>query len=126
MPDACEGRFDRTPRLGEPSCRACGAYWYYDTPVQVLMEHASRTHGRRRFVDAMFEREPQPRLDLALKTAASGSRVFPENSRWTDEVPFLLRFHASRHATRDERQIRTWWEKWPFANVGVIPGGRSA
>lgn len=30
--------------------------------------------------------------------------------------------HGARDATRDEAQIREWWERWPLANIGIASG----
>jgi putative DNA primase/helicase len=33
--------------------------------------------------------------------------------------------HGVKDATTDEAQIRTWWERWPEANIGIATGAKS-
>ena len=58
-------------------------------------------------------------IDVALSLAAAGLFVFPCHSggeKVKQPMPFIKWRAAS---TADERQIRTWWGKWPDAAVGL-------
>lgn len=61
--------------------------------------------------DRRFE---QAALDLAER----GYHVFPVRAR--TKVP--LTTHGFQDASRDERTILHWWDKWPDANIGVACG----
>lgn len=54
-------------------------------------------------------------LEAALDLAAQGFHVFP--LRPNGKLPAIKKFPEL--ATRDEAQIRAWWEKRPECNVGI-------
>jgi Bifunctional DNA primase/polymerase, N-terminal/Primase C terminal 1 (PriCT-1) len=54
-------------------------------------------------------------LDFALRYASSGYRVLPLRPR--SKVPLTER--GAHDASCDESRIRSWWERWPNANVGL-------
>ena len=72
-------------------------------------------------------------IEYALDYAARGWPVMPLHS-WTGSACTCGRSNCSspakhprtqnglKNATTDEAQIRTWWEKWPEANVGLRTG----
>jgi KaiC/GvpD/RAD55 family RecA-like ATPase len=66
--------------------------------------------------------EPAPvMLELALAYAARGWRVFPLNGK----VPAISKDEGGRgclDATTDVETIRTWWSRFPHANVGIATG----
>lgn len=66
-------------------------------------------------------------LDAALKLASLGYRVFPcrEKTLGVDMVAKSpLTTNGFYSATRDEHQIRLWWERqWPNAAIGVPTEG---
>jgi putative DNA primase/helicase len=41
------------------------------------------------------------------------------------EVERPLTEHGHLAATTDPNQIRTWWDRWPNANVAIVTGKRS-
>jgi hypothetical protein len=54
----------------------------------------------------------------AVRLAAAGYFVFPCKSRRKE--PLTPRgFHD---ATREEKQILRWWDRWPGANIGIALG----
>jgi len=55
-------------------------------------------------------------LDVALRYAELGYLVFPCKPK--QKTP--LTPHGFRDATRDEAQIRTWWTRWPDANIAIV------
>jgi hypothetical protein len=57
-------------------------------------------------------------LDHALALARRGLRVFPLHAG--RKVPRIKNFPDE--ATVAEAVIRSWWEKWPDANIGVSTG----
>lgn len=72
-------------------------------------------------------------LTEALRYADKGWRVFPVHSvrdgkctcGYQCSSPAKHPFQGTRgflEATTDKEQIRTWWAKWPFANVAVATG----
>jgi hypothetical protein len=58
-------------------------------------------------------------LAAALDYAARGWAVLPLRPR--EKVP--LTSAGSRDATTDAAQVRSWWARWPDANVGIATGG---
>src|SRR6516162_2513388 len=71
---------------------------------------------------------PQPRankmpteLEAALEYSRRGIPVFPCNP--LDKRPLTPR--GFKNATRDETQIRAWWQKWPDAMIGAPTGPTS-
>ena len=65
---------------------------------------------------------PQPQankapteLEAALGYARVGTAVFPCNP--LDKKP--LTSSGFKNATKDEAQIRAWWQKWPSAMIGA-------
>ena len=59
------------------------------------------------------------KLDHALELAASGFNVFPITPNRKKKP--LVTFTAD--ATKDEKQIRAWWDVWPDANIGICTTG---
>jgi hypothetical protein len=71
---------------------------------------------------------PQPQankvpteLDAALEYARMGIPVFPCNP--LDKKPLTSK--GFKDATKDEAQIRAWWQKWPNAMIGAPTGPAS-
>ncbi len=80
------------------------------------------------------------RLEYALAYARRGWAVLPLHSAWIPKGHKDLRcscvkgfnckakgkhprIHTgSRGASRDPEEIKTWWEEWPLANIGVATG----
>ena len=52
-------------------------------------------------------------LEHALAYAERGWRVFPVQGK----KPAIVRW--PKRASSDPAQIRTWWERWPEANIGI-------
>src|SRR5436309_714656 len=61
-------------------------------------------------------------LAAALEYAARGWRVHPLVPR--DKKPLLDAWPDK--ATTDAATIISWWTRWPDANVGLVPGAKSA
>jgi hypothetical protein len=61
--------------------------------------------------DRRFER-------AAVDLAARGYHVFPVKPRGKEP----LTEHGWQDATRDERTILQWWDRWPTANIGIACG----
>lgn len=57
-------------------------------------------------------------VEAALGYAAQGWKVFPVNP--TDKAP--LTAHGFHDATTAAEKIRAWWDRWPEASVGLVPG----
>jgi hypothetical protein len=55
----------------------------------------------------------------AVELAARGYYVFPLRPRTKEPLTGKGGFH---HATRDERKILQWWDRYPDANIGVACG----
>jgi hypothetical protein len=60
-------------------------------------------------------------LQAAMFYSDFGWAVFPCHPR--GKTP--LTSHGVRDASRDQEQIRAWWEKWPNANIAVACGAPS-
>ena len=60
-------------------------------------------------------------LEFALDYARRGWPVFP--CKPTDKSPYIK--GGLNAATTDEETIRTWWQRWPLAMIGVPMGSRS-
>jgi hypothetical protein len=61
-------------------------------------------------------------LRAALSYARRGVPVFP--CRTLGKAPLTANGHLD--ATREERLVKAWWGRWPFANVGVPTGKKSS
>jgi putative DNA primase/helicase len=72
----------------------------------------------------------------ALSYAALGWKVFPlhsvrdgtctcSNPTCTNPGKHPRTVHGLKDATTDPEQIRSWWEQWPDANVGIATGVES-
>lgn len=57
-------------------------------------------------------------IDHALAYAARGWAIFP--LRPHDKTPLIKQWQD--RATTDEATIRSWWDKWPAANIGLHCG----
>ena len=57
-------------------------------------------------------------LEAALEYARRGIPVFPVKPKGM--APLTRK--GFKDATTDEKQILAWWEKWPNANIGLVPG----
>lgn len=53
--------------------------------------------------------------DAAIAFASAGWEVFPLNGK----IPAICGGHGVLDATTDPTQIKSWWEQYPDANVGV-------
>src|SRR5207302_4645600 len=62
--------------------------------------------------------DPKSLLDAALALLPRGFHVFPCKPR--SKQP--LTQHGVHDATRDEAQVRAWWEKTPDANPAIALG----
>jgi putative DNA primase/helicase len=60
-------------------------------------------------------------LDAALHYRSDNTPVFPVGR--VDKHPLCA--HGLKDATTDEAQIRTWWQIWPNAMIGIATGPRS-
>jgi hypothetical protein len=59
-------------------------------------------------------------LEIALSSIARGWHVFP---CWPQtKKPLIKGGEGWKNASNDEKQVRSWWEKWPDANVAVACG----
>lgn len=57
----------------------------------------------------------------ALEYSTYGFAVFPVKAR--NKRPLIE--HGFKDATQDNRQIKSWWKKWPDANIGIATGQAS-
>lgn len=65
-----------------------------------------------------------PTLQAALRYAEEyGFSVIPLSKSKVPFKDFPLEKHFTHKATREE--ILLWWEKWPYANVGIVTGSVS-
>src|SRR5260370_16132888 len=75
-------------------------------------------------------------LKAALRYAKEGWPVFalhsvgPEgctcgDSECSDEGKHPRTAHGFKDATTDTHIVRTWWKKWPNANIGIATGTES-
>lgn len=62
-------------------------------------------------------KQPRSMLELALWYASEGVAVFPLKPK--GKTPLIGAWQ--KNATRDETQIRSWWEQHPNANIGGHP-----
>lgn len=77
---------------------------------------------------AMAEERHQAPVEVALSYAHAGYPVFPCRPRTEtvngrllkDKSPYTQ--HGFRDASTDEKTIRTWWEQWPDAMIGLPTG----
>ena len=60
-------------------------------------------------------------LKPALALAKRGMAVFPLKAR--DKIPITK--HGCLDATSNLEQVRSWWGKYPDANIGLATGVRS-
>jgi P4 family phage/plasmid primase-like protien len=56
-------------------------------------------------------------LDWALRYIGLGWAVLPLKGK----LPLVE--HGLTEATLNEAQVRAWWSKWPWANIGLVTGG---
>lgn len=57
-------------------------------------------------------------LQSALEYARNGFAVIPSNPK--NKVPLIKKWQFE--ASTDERQIKAWWQKFPWANVSIVTG----
>ncbi|MBL8696034.1 MAG: bifunctional DNA primase/polymerase, partial [Planctomycetes bacterium] len=71
---------------------------------------------------------PSSMLECALELARRGWPAFPcsppyDSSPQRGKRPLCP--HGFKDATTDEAALRTWWTRWPDANVGLATGSPS-
>lgn len=71
----------------------------------------------------MGEAKTQSMLDAALAAAPRGWSMLPMRPRAKAPLLSWLEFQERR---ADEGEIRSWFERWPDANLGVVTGAISA
>lgn len=59
-------------------------------------------------------------IDAALEYARAGFQVFPVRQ---SKAPYIE--GGLKNASSDPEQIRAWWTKWPYANIGIATGNAS-
>jgi hypothetical protein len=77
----------------------------------------------RREEPARYRASPNPLPDAALTYALLGLAVFPLKER--DKHPKIRKEDGGqgwKDATTDRGQIREWWRRWPWANIGLACG----
>lgn len=62
---------------------------------------------------------PNPLLSHALSYAARGWRVFPAIPK--GKRPLIKRWQ--HEASTDPAKIKSWWQRWPNANIAIATGG---
>jgi bifunctional DNA primase/polymerase-like protein/primase-like protein len=60
-------------------------------------------------------------LEAALWYTENGYSVIPIRK---DKKPYI-KWEKYQSGRADQNQIRGWWEKWPFANIGLVTGEAS-
>ena len=59
-------------------------------------------------------------MDVAIKYAEMGLAVFPVRRNKAPYTP-----HGCKDAKTDLRAIKSWWKRWPDANIGIATGSIS-
>lgn len=59
-------------------------------------------------------------MEIAIKYAEMGLAVFPVRQ---NKAPFTP--HGCKDAKTDLRAIKSWWKRWPDANIGIATGSAS-
>ncbi len=78
----------------------------------------------------------QPRIDAAVAYAQAGLAVFPVHSvehrqcscgnpQCRNKGKHPRTASGLKDATVDTRQVKSWWETWPTANIGICTGKES-
>jgi hypothetical protein len=63
-------------------------------------------------------------VEWALAYAAAGMRIFPCGANKKPLIPKSEGGNGYKDATTDPDQIRAWWKRWPFAEIGwAVPDG---
>jgi hypothetical protein len=65
--------------------------------------------------------EPTTLLEWALWYAGKGIPVFPLKEK--DKIPLTVK--GFKDASTAESTIRSWWQRWPNANIGIPTGSAS-
>lgn len=111
-----------TGRGGANDQRAAGVFASHFTRNRHEAQSTADQERREPTPEDMKEREkdhPGETIGLALQLARRGWYVFPckpdKRPHWNErDLP-----NGKDNATTDPEQIRTWWERWPNALVGV-------
>ncbi len=85
--------------------------------VEEWLERAERLSA----IELELERRAGPRLEAAFDYAARGWPVLPCEPR--GKRPLVAGGYKA--ASKDPNQIREWWFRWPWANVGIATGEAS-
>ena len=64
-------------------------------------------------------------LVIPLHTVDDAGACSCLNARCKSQAKHPRTRSGLREASRDEAQIRAWWDRWPRANIGVVTGQRS-